>query len=329
MLLLDAAKAAKYLCLSGGGQRGIAYVGALRALARHGVDYGARSPRLQGAAGTSIGAYVATLVAAGYTASELEEEAFRTSPDTFFSLNLGLLFTQYGLDDGARLMSHINALLKRKLGLARITLPEFRLKTGVDLVVVATEVRTNEARYLRADTVPHMTVAEAVAASMAVPPIYAPYKHGADLLVDGGFVENFPVSVFPSDGVFGMRVNWKCAFRMNEMDQYFSRLAYCALASSEEAQWLKLPEATRARVLNIDVGDVSTIDLRVTDAEKRLMLLRGDCAAMEALSHAAASAPTTTTVASAPPTTTLASTSSTLAWAPSTHAAPPDALVKS
>lgn len=53
-----------YAAFEGGGARGYAHVGALQASEERGISF-------EGVAGTSIGAVVAALVAAGYTSSEL------------------------------------------------------------------------------------------------------------------------------------------------------------------------------------------------------------------------------------------------------------------
>ena len=57
------------LVFEGGGMKGVAFIGALRALA----TYGYRPGRLLG---SSVGSLFATLLAAGYSASELNDQLF-------------------------------------------------------------------------------------------------------------------------------------------------------------------------------------------------------------------------------------------------------------
>ena len=265
-----------YLVFSGGGSRGLSFVGALVELEKRGLSF----RQLKGVAGTSIGALIAVLVACGYSTAELTEVVCATDMSQLFSLNLGLLVTKFGMDDGTRLRAYIEQLLVKKLGKARMTLAEFRLQTGVDVVVVATDLNTNSAVYLRADTHPILQVSEAVATSMAIPPVFAPRQLDGATLVDGGFTDNFPMHLFPAVETLGMRAHWNCAFKLNSVDQYFSRVAYCALSISENAQWEQLSALHKKRVVNIDTGDIQTVDLRLTEEEK-LNIVHTGIAAVE------------------------------------------------
>ena len=68
------------LVFEGGGAKGLAFVGALRALEERNVKPG----RLMG---TSAGAFMATLVAAGFSADKLEEVLFQRLPNVADKLN--------------------------------------------------------------------------------------------------------------------------------------------------------------------------------------------------------------------------------------------------
>ena len=68
----DGARVRAFVALAGGGARGVVHVGAVRALERQGVE-------VLGWAGTSAGAIVATLAAAGFRADDLVSEDGRRS----------------------------------------------------------------------------------------------------------------------------------------------------------------------------------------------------------------------------------------------------------
>ena len=56
-----------FVALEGGGAKGVLHVGALSALEREGIE-------IRGLAGTSAGAIVAALAAAGYTSREIADD---------------------------------------------------------------------------------------------------------------------------------------------------------------------------------------------------------------------------------------------------------------
>ncbi|MCI0517062.1 MAG: patatin-like phospholipase family protein [Woeseiaceae bacterium] len=191
------------LVLGGGGARGAAHIGVLRELER------LRIP-IDAIAGTSMGAVVGGLYAAGMTPTELEDlvasidwaAAFRdeadrnNSPfrrkqdDEQFPIRLEL-----GLREG-EVQIPLGFIQGQKLGLI---LRENTLQVaGIDdfdrlpipFRAVASDIRSGEAYVLSRGDLP-----TAMRASMAVPGAFAPVVLDGRTLVDGGLVGNVPVSV--------------------------------------------------------------------------------------------------------------------------------------
>ena len=190
------------LVLGGGGARGIAHVGVLKVLEREHIPVCA-------VAGTSMGAIVGGLYAAGYDAAELErlvgtldwadvltdgpprqdlpmqrkDEDFRHLLDLEIGYRDGRLGVPAGLVRGQKLM----------LLLRRLTLSTWRTDRFDDLPIpfraVATDIVSGR-KQVFADG----DLAVAMRASMSVPGAFAPVKVGDRLLVDGGLAENVPVS---------------------------------------------------------------------------------------------------------------------------------------
>lgn len=196
------------LVLSGGGARGLAHVGVLRVLEELRVP-------VDCVAGTSMGAIIGGLYAAGYSPEELERlgatldwNAFvRDTPDrrrlpfrrkvddlaylTRWELGVsrkGLLLPG-GVVAGHRLGTELRRLSLRAAGIDdfdRLPLP-FR--------AVAADAARGETVVLdRGD------LASALRSSMAVPGLFAPVERDGRLLVDGGVVANLPVDAVRSMG---------------------------------------------------------------------------------------------------------------------------------
>lgn len=156
------------LALGGGAIHGAAHIGVLRALEARGV-------RPDALAGTSIGALVAALYAFGYSPDEIERMALGMDwfdVAEFAPSRLGLLSD-----------ANLRRLLEAKLGEARLE------DAPIPLAIVATDIGAGEPVVLRAGE-----VAVAVMASASVPGVFHPVELDGRMLVDGGLVENVPVS---------------------------------------------------------------------------------------------------------------------------------------
>lgn len=157
------------LALGGGGVKGIAHLGVLAELERAGVAFDV-------IAGTSIGAIVGAMAAAGVPLSAAEE-AFRATPVRRL---LGFDPERWGLIGAGKLAEILYGLL----GDRRIEeLPIAYAAVAVDLVTG------------REVTLSRGSLVEAALASAAVPGIFPPNRGEEQILVDGGIRNNLPVDV--------------------------------------------------------------------------------------------------------------------------------------
>ncbi|WP_159448728.1 patatin-like phospholipase family protein [Demequina sp. NBRC 110053] len=172
------------LALGGGGALGAAHVGVLQVLHER-----ALVPTV--IAGTSAGSIMGAAYAIGIDPYDLEERTVRAGWGTFGSFSarpgLGLLTA-----DALRETVH------RVAGDAAIEdLP-------VRFAAVATDIETRQAVVL--DRGP---LADAIAASIAVPGIFRPVRVGGRTLIDGGVVQNLPIET-----AFGLGADRVIAVRL-------------------------------------------------------------------------------------------------------------------
>lgn len=168
------------VALGGGAARGLAHVGALKALDGAGV-------RIGGVAGTSYGAAIAALYALGSHAAEIERvirsqdvaELWRQSFD--FGLHEGALIR------GARLADWLDRKYFFGATFADVQTP---------LAVACTDLISGKLVVLREGS-----IAQAVRASCALPGIFAPVKLDGQVLIDGGMFETVPFKALASLGV--------------------------------------------------------------------------------------------------------------------------------
>ena len=158
--------------LGGGAARGLAHIGVLKVLEEHGIF-----PDI--IVGTSMGALVGALYAGGISINDIEQFALRlNSPRLALLADVTLPLS--GLVGGKRVVS----LLKSILG--DLTFSQMKY----DFACVATDIRTGEQVVLSEGS-----LLEAIRASISLPGIFTPVKIGGRYLVDGGLINEVPVSV--------------------------------------------------------------------------------------------------------------------------------------
>jgi NTE family protein len=159
------------LTLGGGAARGIAHIGVLEVLEAHKIP-------VHCIAGTSAGAIVGGMYAAGLTPRHMEDLIRRTSWTEIASLSLPKL----GLLNYDRVTQWIEECLGDR--------PAMFEDLEMRFAAVAADIVSGE---LVAIT--HGKLADALRASSCVPGIMTPIKLNGHLLVDGGVLNNLPVTV--------------------------------------------------------------------------------------------------------------------------------------
>lgn len=155
------------LCLGGGGARGFAHIGAIKALEESGIEFDI-------VAGTSVGSLVGALYCAGISADKMMEYASKMDMK---DIKVGGTF---GAGDSTTVGKMITDLAG-EISFKDLNKPFYAIATDL---VSAREVIFQSG-----------LVSTAVSASCAVPIIFKPIKVGNMNLVDGGLKNNIPADV--------------------------------------------------------------------------------------------------------------------------------------
>lgn len=197
------------LVLGGGGARGLAHIGVIRALEEQNIQ-------IDAIAGTSMGAIIGALYASGRTPNEMERLtitldwsrafadqparenlSFRRKQDSRdylvkaqATLKDGVLSLPKGVVQGQNLQQ-----ILQELFIHASDITDFD-KLPIPFRAVAADLATGKAVVLKSGD-----LATAVRASMTIPALFAPVELAGRLLVDGGVANNLPVDVVKSMGV--------------------------------------------------------------------------------------------------------------------------------
>lgn len=197
------------LVLSGGGARGLAHIGVLKQIEAMNIP-------IHAIAGTSMGAVIGGLYAAGYSADELEKIALETdwpaamsdSPlredipyrrkqdDRDFLVKQRLSFKEGKLNFPLGILQGQNlGLILESLLVHTNDIDDFD-RLPIPFRAVATDIATGDAIVFKSGHLP-----QAIRASIGLPGFFAPVMVDGRMLVDGVLSKNLPVDVARKMGV--------------------------------------------------------------------------------------------------------------------------------
>lgn len=159
------------LVLGSGGARGLAHIGVLAVLEREGL-------RPSAIAGTSMGAFIGAMYAAGTPPEEMEEGVETLGLKDIAALT-SLTLKPGSLMTGDRIEEQLRKLLPATF--AELTLP---------FACVAADLVDGQPVVLAGGDLPR-----AIRTSLTIPALFDPVPYGDGLLVDGGVVDPLPVGV--------------------------------------------------------------------------------------------------------------------------------------
>lgn len=207
------------LILEGGGNKGMAYVGAIQVLEEAGI-----CSKIKRIAGSSVGAITAALIAVGFTAAELKEFMDADLKSVLIDHRCGYLsllpnlLSGFGWNPGKRLYKWFGDQLRERTGDGDITFRQVLERYGRELCIVVTNLSQMSTEYFHPKTTPNTPIRMAVRMSAALPGVFQSVRYRlsediSDVFVDGGLLCNYPIHAF--DG-------WWLS--MDSKDSFFKRL---------------------------------------------------------------------------------------------------------
>ncbi len=201
------------LVLSGGGAKGVAHIGVIRALEENGIpiDY---------VTGTSMGAVIGSLYCCGLSPQEMIDLV--TSPDFaswssgvvmpseeyyFFKPKPSARWVQFNTDFSDSVKNDVGLMpgslispVPMNIEFMRLFSPyTLQMKGDFNRLFVPFRCVTSDIYAKHKVVMSKGLLSDAVRASMSFPMVYKPIKINGTLMFDGGIYDNFPVDVMRSD----------------------------------------------------------------------------------------------------------------------------------
>jgi NTE family protein len=183
------------LVLGGGGLKGFAHIGVLRAFEERGIR-----PALL--AGTSIGSLIAAAYAGGMSVAEMERRAVALRKHDLFRIDHLHMVTRRLLSPSLYLAGPLDALVRD------IVPPTTFRRLAVPLLVNTVDLERGAQLVWGLPGLEDVPVADAVYASCAVPGFFPPRVIQGRACVDGGVMDNLPapIAVQGMDAVIAVEV---------------------------------------------------------------------------------------------------------------------------
>ena len=205
----------KGLCLSGGGIKASAHIGALKALEEEGI-------RFECVSGASSGSIIATMYALGYNSDEMWEmfqiyckKIKYVDWINVFKIIVGLVFERKIIVNGLNRGKIVEKIMKEicmEKGIYKIH--EIRMPLAIPMVDLQNGTvyiaSSKENRGLLLDNTEFITdipIETAIRASCSFPGVFSPCEYNGLQLIDGGTRENLPwkpLKQIGADEVYGI-----------------------------------------------------------------------------------------------------------------------------
>lgn len=180
------------ICLSGGGVKGISFIGALEYIEENKYI---ELQSINNFVGTSIGSIVSFFLSLDYTIEEIKEFIMDFNFTKLIpEINIENILLLHGVDTGEKIMLIVSHFLKEKYNIDDITFEEHYKLTNKKLTIIGTNFTKSCEEVFNYELTPNMSVLTAIRISMSIPIMFTPVHYNDNYYIDGGVVNNFPLN---------------------------------------------------------------------------------------------------------------------------------------
>lgn len=265
------------LICSGGGIRGVSYVGVFKRLEEQKeLDIDVKI-----LCAVSAGSIFGLMYILGYTADDMTTEVMTKNFSALRDIQLGNVLTMYGIETGDNIISWIETLMIRK-GISKdTTLKELYDATNIEFQVCATNVSKYTYEVFSYKSEPSMKITKAIRISIGIPFVFTAEKYNGDVYVDGGVINSYPIDLFEDnlDGVLGIKLEHENKVTKSEregLDTYIFNVINCFVIHREKQYKKSCNGKLRGHTLRVQSGDVThTLKFSLTRHDKTKLIQSG------------------------------------------------------
>jgi NTE family protein len=217
------------LVLNGGSTKGIAHLGVMcfleeKKLLKDITCY----------AGTSIGAVIIIFHSSGFSALDIWDFISKMDLKKLFKPDIFSSLKNLGLDDGKIMEATMEDMLFATFGIPQITFQQHYDITKKELIITGTNMTLKTLEIYSYKHTPQKIISKCGRISGGVPIMYTPViNEKGETLVDGAFMNNFPIDLVPITNTLGIKINAVLDTKYNYPEEYIMALLnlcqYCAI----------------------------------------------------------------------------------------------------
>uniref|UniRef100_A0A6C0JJ44 PNPLA domain-containing protein n=1 Tax=viral metagenome TaxID=1070528 RepID=A0A6C0JJ44_9ZZZZ len=184
----------RHLVISGGAISGLTFYGTLQKL--HKQNYW-KIENIQTIYGTSVGSFIAVIIALGYEWSEIDNYFIKRPWQHIFKIDtysmIDSLINKMGIYNNKIFEDALYPLFAGKDIPIGITLKEFYELNGIEIHIFTTELNSFTLTDMSYKTHGDWRVIDVIYCSCCLPVIFMPFLREARAYGDGGFLSNYPL----------------------------------------------------------------------------------------------------------------------------------------
>lgn len=271
------------LVFSGGGVKGIAYIGVLKYLEEISKSLGYDEDacnipniNIRTVCGVSIGSIVGLLYVLGYTFEDLVKELDNLDLQKLKNFKIQNVLKKYGFDSGLKIINWIESLILKKGYSKNITFKQLYDIKGVNLQVLASNVNKYKYTIFDAINTPDLMIKVAIRMSISIPFLFTVTKYNDDIHVDGALIGNYPIKLFTDnlDNVLGFKLvsngeleSHNIDLQIDSLDSYIYNIMKCFIIQRDKETTLS--NLYREHTIYIETENVThVLNFELTKDEK-------------------------------------------------------------
>lgn len=179
------------LCFSGGGIKGISFIGALEELIENEII---ELSNIKKIVGTSVGSMIGFILSLGYDIDEIKEFILKFDFSKINSkIDVNIFLEKLGANNGEKIIFILKKMLYAKFNVDEMTFEELYNLTQKDLIIIGTNYTKGKEAIFSKDTTPTISIIKAIRISISIPLVFTPVEHNEQYYIDGAFTNNFPI----------------------------------------------------------------------------------------------------------------------------------------
>ena len=274
-------KKIKNLVFSGGGIKGICYIGIIKKLEEEQL-----LKNIVNIATSSIGSIFGLLLSLGYTYDEQTRLLFGIDIKNIldiYNIDLKKFGNNFGIHSGESLTKFIKLLINKKTGKDEITFDELFKLSGKNLIITGTCLTKQCIKYFNYKDTPDMLINEALRITYCVPFMFDKINFKGDIYVDGGLLDNFPMDYFKENikETLGVSLRGKTkVMDLDNLDNYILALLYVPSESKHNT----ILEIYKSNIILVET-DIQIFDITISKEVINDMIVKGYNAISEYLNN--------------------------------------------